>query len=836
MRAHELHAACDPESLGFETTESVEPLDGVLGQDEAMDALRFGIEIDSPGFNVFVLGRPGSGRHTFVREALDARATQLPPPPDWCYTADFHDPRRARILELPSGAGPELRDDMESLTAELRDAIPSVLDSEDVVGRRAAIAEDFGLRANEVMRAFREDVEADDRVTLVGEADAMSVAPARGGEALTREAFEALDEDVRKATEEHVRDATRRLMAVQREIHRIRQKAHSRVGELHVAVTERLVHARLEVLRTKYEGIESVIGFVQEVADDVVRHVGRFTLPMEIATDPSRVQALFGESQEDFFRRYQVNPVVTRDREGRAPVVEESNPNLRNLQGRMEGQVRFGVMVTDFTRIAPGALHRAQGGFLVLDAEEVLSRPLTWPSLKRVLRTGELRPADPAAEVGLLVTESLDPDPIPVDVKVVLVGRPRTYYLLQSMDPDFAELFKVKVDFAPDMDRSPETERDYAAFVAGQCQKGEIPPFDASAVARLVEKASRIAHSQTKLTTRFRGIVDVIQEAAHRARSAGRDVVGRDDVDEALERRAFREARPHRQILDMIERGALAFDPEGTAVGQLHGIGLLALNDRAFGRPMRVMASAYAGTRGVIAIEREASMSGPIHSKGVLILQGYLGRHFARREPLILSASLSFDQLYEEVEGDSASVAELYALMSAIGDVPLRQDVGVTGALNQEGHVLPVGGVTQKVEGFFDACRVVGFTGTQGVMLPRQNEENLVLRRDVRTAVEAGRFHLWTIARVEEGWDVVAERPAGPAAPDGSFPEGTVHHAVARQLARWREGWKEAREGASPDPGVVVVRGEGEDEGRPGSPYPDVPEPGDEGPEPPASG
>ncbi|HEX9885391.1 MAG TPA: ATP-binding protein, partial [Longimicrobiales bacterium] len=634
-------------------------------------------------------------------------------------------------------------------------------------------------------------------------------------------------EEVRDTIDERAREGTMGLMAVQREIHQIRREAQARVEALHIDVTERLVRNRMDVIKARYEGIEPVERFLDDVRADIVKHVARFT--GSPALDDRETGPAFATPEEDFFRRYQVNPMVCHKPGSGAPLVEESNPNVRNLLGRVEGQIRFGVMVTDFTRMARGAVHQANGGYLILDAEELLSRPLAWPSLKRVLRTHELRPADPAADIGIMVTESLEPQAIPADVKVVLIGRPRTYYMLQALDPDFPELFKVKVDFATDMDRTAEAERGYAAFVAGGSTREGLPAFDAPAVARVVEEASRLADDQKKLTTRFRGVVDLIREAAHRAGEAGREVVGLDDVDTAVRKRAYRESRPHREILDLLARGVLAFSPEGEGVGRLWGIGLLSLNDRAFGRPMSVTASAYAGGRGVINIERETSMSGPIHSKGVLLLQGYLGRMFARREPLVLSASMSFDQLYEEVEGDSASVAELYALMSAIGDVPLRQDLAVTGALNQQGQVLPVGGVTEKIEGFYDACLTVGMSGTQGVILPRRNVDNLVLRKDVRDAVEEGTFNVYAIDRVEEGWRLLAGMEAGEPDDEGDFPEDSVHGLVAEQLRLWREGWRSGGEDLDDldvDDAAALVEGDDYDDDEetdiPG--VPDIPE------------
>lgn len=783
----QLHHICDPEGLGFRTTEEVQPLQGALGQEEAMKALRFGVSIPSRGYNLFVLGRAGSGRRTFVRQELEARAKGEPNPPSWCYGFNFKEPRHPKVLELPPGKATLLQARLDALIADLRKAIPQALDAEDVANRRAAIYEERSRQAAALMVEFRREVEGNPRVALLGNQDGVVLVPARGREPLAREAFEALPPQEREVTEAQVRELSKKLFQVQRKVHELQREAEDLVEELHRQVTKSVVEHRFSVLRDLNQDSPTVLRHLEAMAADIVENWERFTA-REGGGEGGEDRAL--REREDFFLRYRVNPLVPGERKGGAPVVFESNPTLWNLLGRIEGQVRFGVMVTDFTRIAPGALHRANGGYLILHAEDLLSRPHAWAALKRTLRTGELRPADPAGDLGFMVTETLEPEPIPLRVKVILIGEPTTYYLLRHWDREFDELFKVKVDFTPHMDRTPDTEKGYASFVAARCRKEGLPPFEAPAVAAIVEEGSRLAGNQYKLSTRFRAIRDLVREAAHFALEAGAVSVSRDHVDTAIEERFRRNNRPHREMLDLIRRGVLSFEPRGREIGQIHGIGLIRISDQDFGRPIRVMCSAYLGTEGVINIEREAQMSGRIHHKAFLVLTGYLGRTFALSKPLLLSASLSFDQLYEEVEGDSASAAELYALLSAIGRVPIRQDVCVTGAINQDGVILPIGGVSEKIEGVFAAFQEVGLTGEQGVIIPRRNVENLVLRRGVREAVAAGKFHVWAIDRVEEGWPVLAGMEAGHRLEDGTFPEGTVHGAVARRLdefvARWR--------------------------------------------------
>jgi predicted ATP-dependent protease len=793
LRHDELHRICNPSSLGFGTTEEVAPLAATLGQEEAMQALDFGVSVASKGYNIFALGRAGSGRKTFIQQELRARSEKERTPSSWCYGFNFKNPRHPKAMELPAGKGELLQARLDALIVELKRAIPQALDADDVSNRRSKIYEERGREASAVMDAFRKEVEDDPNVVLIGHQDGIVVVPARDGQPITKEAYSELPVEVRQTIDERVRIASKGLFLAQRRMLELRNEAESLAEDLHRQVTRSVVTHRFSILKDFNQESPAVLKHLDAMAADIVENWERFTATGKEEADPAAVA--LGQAGDDFFVRYRVNTIVTPDRHAGAPVIMETNPTLWNLLGRVEGQVRFGVMVTDFTRIAPGALHRANGGYLILHAEEVLSRPQVWTALKRTLRTRELRPADPAGDLGIMVTETLEPEPIPLNVKVILIGEPRTYYLVNAADPEFEELFKVKVDFTPHMDRTPETEAGYAAFVAARCRKESLPPFDATAVSALVEEGSRLADNQWKLSTRFRAIRDLVREAAHVASLDQTQVVVRAHVESALDERYRRNNRPHQELLDLIRRGVLSFEPRGRVVGQIHGIGLIQISDEAFGRPIRVMCSAYLGTEGVINIEREAQMSGRIHNKGFLVLSGYLGRTFARSKPLLLSASLSFDQLYEEVEGDSASAAELYALLSAVSGVPIRQDLCVTGAINQDGIILPVGGVTPKVEGVFAAFEQVGLTGEQGVIVPRRNIENLVLRRRVRDAVAEGRFHIYAIDRVEDGWPILTGLEAGTAQEDETFPEGTVHRLVVEQLDEFVREWKGMSEG-----------------------------------------
>jgi predicted ATP-dependent protease len=776
----ELYRGTDPVTLGFSSTAEIPPLAEPLGQAEGLSALDFGMSMRAVGYNVFVLGDSGSGRRTFVLEALHARAAMEGTPPDWCYVQNFADPRRPVALPLAAGRGDELRTAVAAVIEELRRTVPRALESDSAAERRTGTTDEHERRARAVFEQFRADVKQHRDVVLLESAGDYALAPAHEGEPMAQEAYVALAQEARETLDAQVREARNRLLSAHRRVQEIEREARSAIARINAEVVRETASQQVEPLRRQFAHEPDVLRHLDDLADDIVRHAEQFTSREREAG----LQALVAP-QEDFFKRYVVNVIVRRLPGSGAPVIEEQNPTYAALIGHVARQLHFGVMLTDFTGITAGALHRANGGYLVLDAEELLSRPLAWSALKRVVRTRQVRPVEAAGEAGLIVADTLDPEPIPASLKVILVGEPGTFYTLRALDDEFRELFKVKADFRPDMERTPETERAYAAFVAASGPREGAPPFEAGAVARIIEEGSRIAADQNKLTTRFGLIADIVRESAHWAGTAGRTIVSHIDVTRALHERDRRERRPHRALLELIERRILAFEPSGEAAGQLYGMAVITVGDEAFGRPMRVMATAFMGPGGLSNLEREVAMSGPIHSKAFLLLAGYVARQFARNRPLSLSATISFEQLYEEIEGDSASAAELYALLSAVAGVPIRQGIAVTGAVNQIGTILPVGGVTEKVEGFYAACCCVGLTGMQGVIVPRRNLDNLVLCDEVRTAVVTGRFHVWAIDRFEEGWPILTGWVAGEADEAGNYPQGSLYRVVTDRMDAW---------------------------------------------------
>jgi lon-related putative ATP-dependent protease len=804
----QLYRRADSEALGFATTAEIAPLSEALGQGDGLRALEFGVTMRATGYNIFVLGESGSGRRTFVLEALHAHAARQDTPPEWCYVQNFTDPRRPHAVSVSAGRADGFAADVAQLIDDLRRQIPLALDSDSAVERRTAAMDERERQVRQLLDGFRAELTGDEHVALLENNGDVALAPALAGTPIpTQDIYLRLPAEQREIIDAALRDARNRLFSIHRRTQELERDARSAAAQINADIIRTTVAHRIEPLRAIHASEPQVLAHLDRLAEDVVHHETEFASPPQ-----PQVQLGPGAAHADFFKRYQVNVAVRRRPGAGAPVIEEQNPTYTALIGHTARQVHFGVMVTDFTGITAGALHHANGGYLVLEAEELLTRPLAWSALKRVLRTRQLKPVDASGEMGVIVADTLDPEPIPAALKVILVGEPGTFYMLREMDSEFRELFKVKADFRPDMERTPETERAYAAFVAASRQRDGAPPFDAAAVANIIEEGSRIAADQYKLTTRFGLIADIVRESAHWARVGGREVVTRADVQLALRERDQRERRPHRALLELIERRILAFEPGSDAVGQLYGLAVITVGDEGFGRPIRVMATAFVGQGGLSNLEREVAMSGPIHSKAFLLLSGYIARRFARNRPLVLSATISFDQLYEEIEGDSASAAELYALLSAVADVPIHQGVAVTGAVNQVGIILPVGGVTEKIEGFFAACQCFGLTGRQGVIVPRRNIDNLVLREDVRDAVSAGDFHVWAIDRFEEAWPILTGMVAGEPDEDGEYPPGSLYRAVTDRMDAWAEQLRSFQAG-----GDFVIYEEGEEPAEPGS-------------------
>jgi len=771
----QLRRSCDPQQFSFETTAELPLIPDIIGQPRATRAIEFGLDMEGPGYNIFVLGPGGTGRTTTIQRFLAQRAAQEPTPDDWVYVHNFSQPRSPRAIRLPPGLGARFRDDMAALVAQLRQTIPRAFESETYQEARRQIEQRFQEAQETLLREL--DAQARQRSFAVVRAPSgLAIVPLKDGRPLPQEAFQELPEEERERYAAMYRELEPLAEATVQHLREQEGVAREALQKLDQEVVAATVGHAVDELKARYAEHEEVGEYLEEVRADIIRRAEEFK-----QTESPSPEAP-GAPPAPPFGRYLVNLLVDNSQQQGAPVVVETNPNYANLIGRTEYEIRMGVPVTDFTLLRAGALHRANGGYLVLQARDVLADPLAWQSLKRALSEGVIRLEDRAAAPVSVV--SLDPEPIPLDVKVILMGSPYLYYLLYALDEEFRELFKVKADFSTEMDRTPENEHLYALFIRARCEEEGLRPFDRTGVARVVEYGSWLAEDQNRLSIRFGEVTDLLREAHYWAGKAGRDVVTGEDVERAIAERTYRANRVEEEIRRVITEGTLLIQTEGAVVGQVNGLSIHVVGDHIFGRPTRITARAYVGRSGVVDIQREVKLSGPTHGKGVLTLAAYLGGQYATDQPLTLSASLSFEQTYDEVHGDSASLAELYALLSVLADAPIRQGIAVTGSVDQQGRVQPVGGVTHKIEGFFRVCKERGLTGDQGVVIPAANVRNLMLDPEVVQAVAEGRFHIYPVTTVDEGIELLTGIPAGVRDEQGQFPEGTLH---ARVLARLKE-------------------------------------------------
>jgi len=791
LEAKALCQRCDPNQFAFETTTDLEDLTEIIGQARAVEAVQFGIGMEQEGYNVFALGPAGTGKESLIRQFFERRATSEPVPSDWCYVNNSDDPHRPRALRLPPGKGVELRGDMEDLVEELRTALSAAFESEEYETRRQVIEEGFKERQQEAFEEIRQL--AQERGLAVLRTPAGFVfAPVRDGEVLSTEELQELPQEERQRLEAGVEALQEDLQRVLRQMPRWRREMRERVRGLNREITDFAVGGLIDEVRQKYADLPAVVEYLNATQQDVIENVRDFLAQEERPQGTEqRASMLLPASGSRMgppsLRRYQVNLLVDRSDSEGAPVIYEDNPTYQNLIGRVEHIAQMGALLTDFNLIKPGALHRANGGYLMLEARKVLLQPFAWEGLKRALRSGQIRIESPGQTLSLISTVSLEPEPISLNVKVALFGDSLLYYLLSALDPDFGELFRVAADFDERMDRNSDNQLLYARLIATLARKERLRPLDRTGVARVIEHSARMVGDAERLSIRMRSVANLLREADYWAGQAGNGVVTAGDVQRAIDAQIYRSDRLRERVQEEILRGTILIDTEGAKVGQVNGLSVIQLGDFAFGRPSRITARMRLGKGEVVDIEREVELGGPIHSKGVLILSSLLGSRYARYRPLSLSASLVFEQSYGGVDGDSASSAELYALLSAIAQVPVKQSLAVTGSVNQHGQVQAIGGVNEKVEGFFDVCKARGLTGGQGVLIPASNVKHLMLRHDVIEAVAAGQFHIYPIEMVDQGIEMLTGMPAGEADEEGNYPPETINGLVQAQLVKLAE-------------------------------------------------
>ncbi|MBT8126087.1 MAG: AAA family ATPase [Gammaproteobacteria bacterium] len=781
LESEELYRRCDPEQFEFETTADIKDLAELIGQPRAVEAVNFGVGIQQDGYNLFALGPAGTGKQAFIRHYIESRASAEKVPPDWCYVNNFEDTRKPAALMLPPGKAVKLHNDMNMLVEELGVTIPEVFQSDEYNTRAEAIDQELSERQDKAFEALNKKAEAKN-IMLMRTPTGFTLAPMRKGKPIFPKEFRELPEEERKKIEEDSSTLQDELRETLHKAPQWQEESRQKFAQLNREMATGVVTHRIDVLRQAYQDQEKVVAYLNDVEEDIIKNFRKF-LPEE-----QRRPALLGielpgqEEETHWFNRYRINVLLAHDVDGGAPVIYESLPSYNNLIGRIEHTAQQGALLTDFTKIRVGALHRANGGYLLLDAIKVLTQPFAWEALKRALESRTIKIESLAQMTSLISTVSLDPECIPLNVKVVLMGEPIIYYLLSYYDPEFADLFKVQVDFASQMDRSTESQQQYARLLATLARKQQLLPFDRYAVGRVIDHCARLADDNEKLSTHMRSIQGLMQESDYWARERGESSVNAVDVQQAIDAQVRRSDRIRERILEEIERGTIMIETEGNKVGVINGLSVMMLGGFSFGRPSRISARVRLGKGSVVDIEREVKMGGPIHSKGVLILSHFLGGRYALNYPLSLSASLVFEQSYGGVEGDSASSAELYALLSALAQVPIKQSLAVTGSVNQHGEIQAIGGVNEKIEGFFDLCNSRGLTGEEGVLIPATNVKHLMLRHDVVAAVENGKFSVYPVSTVDEGIELLTGIRAGDRESNGKYTSDSVNRLVEDRL------------------------------------------------------
>ena len=768
------------------TTADVPPLEGTVGQPRALDALAFGLEIRSACYNLYVAGPTGSGRERTVQDFLQRFAPSRPAPSDWVYVYNFAQPDNPNAIRLPHGRGRTLAADLDSFLQAAQREIPRAFEGEDYARHRREALSELAKQTDVLFNGLQ-GFARNQGFAIETTPSGILTVPVKEGHPLSPEEFQALPLDTQHELEQRLPEVQERIADTLRQVHQLQKEAAERVRQLDGDVARFTVGPHLDELRETYSDQPEVLAYLDQVQSDLPGHLDDFRSSEPEGETSAISKRLSGPTREERLARYRVNVFVDNDDFQGAPVIVERNPTYYNLTGRIDYRATFGALVTDFLQIKPGALHRANGGFLVLQVLDVLRAPLAWEALKRALICGEVRIENLGEQYSALPTEQLRPEAIPLDVKVILLGPPQVYSLLYQSDPDFQQLFKVKADFAPDMEWSDEHLGHYAAFISRRVNEEGLRHFDRSALARVIEYGAWLREDQRKLSTRLSDIADVVSEANYWAGKANHDLVQADDVAQAIAKRKHRSNLIEERLQEMIDNGTILIDTTGARSAQVNGMAVIDLGGYAFGRPSRITARVSPGRGSVQSIEREIELSGPIHSKGFLILSGYLAGQYAQEYPLSISATLTFEQSYDEIEGDSASSTELYVLLSALADLPLAQGIAVTGSVNQHGEIQAVGGVNAKIEGFFAVCKAKGLTGEQGVILPASNVPNLMLDEEIIDAVKAGQFHIWGVHTIDEGIELLTGHPAGQRGADGQFPEGSIHRLVENRLQNYAE-------------------------------------------------
>ncbi|MFH1597256.1 MAG: AAA family ATPase [Pseudomonadota bacterium] len=781
LKPESLRAVVDPDSLGFETTLDLTPLkEKVVGQDRAVHALEFGLGVKDLEYNIFVAGPPRAGKTETIMAYVQELAAKEPTPPDLIYVHNFKDPEKPQTLSLPTGKGRGLKADMEELISTLRVHIPEVFESEDYSNRRESLMRSFTQERNAILQGL--DAKAGEEGFILNiSPTGLMIFPGKDGKPLSEEELKALNDEDREALRQKSATLHTEMNEVIRKIRKMEKEYQEKEKKLDQDVALYVVGHHMEELREKHKDLSQVMDYLKDVQEDILKNID------DLKRRPSAPTPFPFPTPEPSFTQYQVNVFVDHSETKGAPVVMEINPTYPNLFGAVERRAQFGALVTDFTLIRAGAVQRANGGYLILEALDLLRWYFSYEALKRCLKKREIKIEDPMEMFGLISTRTLQPQPIPLNIKFILIGDPYVYQILYIYDEDFHKFFKIKAHFDWRMRKNDNHVQKFCELVAGFCQEQNLMPLHKTGMARLIEYAGELAGHQQKLTLQLMEVLDALKEANYWARTNTHDVIFGSDVEKAIQEKTYRVDLPEEKMQEFIDEGMLFIETEGAVVGQMNGLSVYALGDHAFGRPSRITATVSLGKEGVVAIDREAQLAGNIHNKGVLILAGYLKSLFAQDKPLTLSASLTFEQSYGMVEGDSASMAELATLISALADVPLAQNLAMTGSVSQRGEAQPIGGVNWKIEGFYKVCKARGLDGKQGVIIPKANVQDLMLKKEVVDAVQDGKFHIWAVGHADEALELLTGMPAGQRRPDGTFEPDTVNAKVDQKLRQMME-------------------------------------------------
>lgn len=784
-----LYTHCDLSSLNFETTEQLAELEQIPGQARALEALQFGVGIQRDGYNLFVMGPSGMGKCSTIRQYLEQQAADAPTPDDWCYVNNFDNPQKPEALRLPAGKGKILRQDTRELMEDLVSVLTSAFGSEQYQMQSEEIGEDLKEHREQALSELVEEAKSHD-IHLLRTPRGFSFEPMIKGNVLKPEEFAHLTEEKRRHIKEITAVLQEKLDLIIRQFHQWKRETRKKIRELNREVAKSAVGVLIDDFKKEYDNIPSACEYIEKLRKDVFEHAYEFLAVGEASSAEGAVP-----TDAEIFGRYEINLLVDNSEQKGLPVIYEDSPTLDKLLGRVEHIAQMGTLITDFKLIKPGDLHKANGGYLILGVDKLLRQPYAWESLKRALTDHEVEIQALGQMLGLISTVSLEPEPIPLDIKVVLLGERRLFYLLYEYDPEFQELFKIAADFENSMDRTEDNQALYAQMIATIVLREKLLPFKREAVERVIEHSARLAQDAGKLSSHLLSVTNLMSEAEHWAREAKQKLVAREDVQHAIDAQIYRNDRLRKGAYEQIQRGTLLIDTVGEAVATVNGLAVTELGSFAFGQPFRITATARVGGGEMVDIEREVELGGAIHSKGVLILSSFLGERFAKHHPLSLTASLVFEQSYGEVEGDSASVGELCALLSSIANKPVHQWMAVTGSVNQHGQVQAIGGVNEKIEGFFDVCSLHGLTGSQGVVIPESNVKHLMLRAEIVDAVAEGKFHLYPVSNIDEAITLLTGINAGELNDEGIYPDGSINGLVQQRLeqfAKLRHDFSEA--------------------------------------------